>query len=160
MRRALLVLVLLVVAGVGACRLFLPERFAVNAPVYGTLFGAKAPPKNAVESRLKVPDGFKVALYADGIPDAREISVTPAGDLLVTSPREGAVFLVEKDANGDGRADGVHKLWTKLDSPQGMVLTDGWLWVAENGAVKRVRFDAAKRAIQGDPETVLPDLPP
>lgn len=160
MRRALVIAVVLVLAGIGACRAFLPERFAVNAPVYGTLFGAKAPAKSVVEERLRVPDGFAVALYAEGIPDARELIVTSAGDLLVTSPREGAVFLLERDADGDGRADGVKKLWTGLESPQGMVQTGEWLYVAENGAVKRAKFDAAARAISGAPETVLAGLPP
>ena len=160
MRRALVIGVVVVLAAIGACRALLPERFAVNAPVYGTLFGAKAPAKSVVAQRLRVPPGFTVALYAEGIPDAREIIVTPAGDLLVTSPREGTVFLLERDANGDGHADGVRKLWTGLDSPQGMVITGDSLWVAENGAVKRAKFDASKRAIEGQPETVLPDLPP
>jgi glucose/arabinose dehydrogenase len=160
MRRALVVIVVIVIAAIGACRAFLPERFAVNAPVYGTLFGAKAPPQSELEKRLKVPPGFQVALFADGIADARELKFTPTGDLLVSSPREGAVFLLERDANGDGRADGVRKLMTGLESPQGMEIIGEWLYVAENGAVKRVRFDPAARAIQGAVETVLPGLPP
>ncbi len=102
MRRALVVTALLVIAAIGACRAFLPARFAVNAPVYGTLFGAKPPPQSELEKRLKVPAGFQVALFAEGIPDARELKFTPTGDLLVSSPREGAVFLLEKDAHGDG----------------------------------------------------------
>ena len=160
MRRALVITAVLIVSAIGACRAFLPARYAVNAPVLGMLFGAKAPPQSELEKRLKVPAGFKVALFADGIADARELKFTPTGDLLVSSPHDGAVYLLERDANGDGRADGVHKLMTGLESPQGMEIIGDWLYVAENGAVKRVKFDPAARATQGPVETVLPNLPP
>jgi glucose/arabinose dehydrogenase len=159
MRRALGVTVLLVLAGFFACRLFLPERFAVNAPVAGIFLGAKPPEKTELEKRMKLPPGFSLTLYADGIPNARFLHFTANGDLLVTSPREGAVFLVERDANGDGRADGVKKLVTGLDAPHGLEIVGDWLYVAETGAVKRVFFDAATRATHGEIQTVLPGLP-
>ena len=148
MRRALIISALVIIAAIGACRAFLPARFAVNAPVLGTLFGSKPPPQSELEKRLRVPAGFQVALFAEGIADARELKFTPTGDLLVSSPREGAVFLLERDANGDGRADGMRKLMTGLESPQGMEIIGEWLYVAENGAVKRVKFDPAARATQ------------
>jgi glucose/arabinose dehydrogenase len=107
----------------------------------------------------KAPDGFSVALFADGIRNARFMRFTPAGDLLVSSPREGAVFLLERDANGDGRTDGVRKLLEGLDRPHGLELVGEWLYVAETGAIKRVRFDPESRATSGAPETVLAGLP-
>ena len=91
MRRALAVAALVVIAAIGACRAFLPERFAVNAPLVGTLLGAAPPAKSELERRLKLPNGFAVALFADGISNARFLRFTPAGDLLVSSPREGTV---------------------------------------------------------------------
>jgi glucose/arabinose dehydrogenase len=159
MRRALAISVFLAIAAVGACRLFMPERFAVNAPVVGMLLGAAPPAKSDLEKRLKLPDGFAITLFADGISNARFLRFTPAGDLLVSSPREGTVFLLERDANGDGRADGVRKLLTGLDKPHGLEFSGDWLYVAETGAVKRVRFDPAARATQGEVETVLSGLP-
>ncbi len=70
------------------------------------------------------------------------------------------MFLVERDTNGDGRADGVRKLVTGLKDEQGLEIIDDWLYVAEDDAVKRVKFDAAARATHGELETVLPGLPP
>ncbi len=160
MRRALIGVGIAIVVGVGACTACWPERLAVNAPLIGMLVGAEPPPQSELDARLKVPDGFRASLFAEGIRDARMLLFTPTGDLLVSSPREGAVFLVEPDANGDGRADGVRKLLTGLDSPQGLQIIGEWLYVAENGAIVRVRFDPATRATTGAPETVLPDLPP
>jgi glucose/arabinose dehydrogenase len=159
MRRALVVLVVLIVVAVGACRVFWPERFAVNAPVRGIFFGAKPPEKSQLEQRMKLPPGFELGLFAEGIANARFLRFTPAGDLLVSSPREKAVFLVQRDANGDGKADGVTRLVTGLDSPHGLELVADWLYIAETGAVKRVKFDAAARAVSGPVETVLPNLP-
>src|SRR5258706_2926971 len=159
MRRVLAVAALVVIAAIGACRAFLPERFAVNAPLVGTLVGAAPAAKSELERRLKLPDGFAVTLFADGISNARFLRFSAAGDLLVSSPREGTVFLVERDATGDGRADGVRKLLTGLDKPHGLEFSGDWLYVAETGAVKRVRFDAAARETRGEVETVVTGLP-
>ena len=41
-----------------------------------------------------------------------------------------------------------------LDRPHGIDLADGWLYVAETGAVRRVRFNAAGRTISGPLEQV------
>ncbi|HTO06058.1 MAG TPA: sorbosone dehydrogenase family protein [Myxococcota bacterium] len=159
MRRALLAIALLVVVGFGACQLFLPQRFAVNAPIRGIFFGATPPPRSELEKRMKLPAGFGFGVYAEGIPNARFLRFTTAGDLLVSSPREKAVFILARDANGDGRADSVKKLVTGLDAPHGLEFVGDWLYIAETGAVKRVRFDAAKGAVTGQVETVLAGLP-
>jgi glucose/arabinose dehydrogenase len=159
MRRVLIVGGIVAVMVVLACETLWPERLAVNTPVVGQLFGAAPPPKPELEKRMKLPDGFSLTLFADGIRNARFMRFTAAGDLLVSSPREGAVFLLERDANGDGRADGVHKLIEGLDRPHGLEFVGEWLYIAETGAIKRVRFDPATRAISGAPETVLAGLP-
>jgi glucose/arabinose dehydrogenase len=159
MRRALAVTALLVVAAIWACREFLPERFAVNAPVVGTLLGATPPPKSELQKRMKLPPGFELGVFAEGLSNPRFLRFTATGDLLVSSPREGAVFLLERDENGDGRADGVRKLLGGLDKPHGLEFDGDWLYVAETGAVKRVRYDAAARATSGAVETVLAGLP-
>ena len=160
MRRALLGIGLAIVFGFVACTAFWPERLAVNAPVLGTLWGAKPPPKSELEQRMVLPQGFRIELYADDLPNARLLKFTPTGDLLVSSPREGAVFLLERDANGDGRADGTVKLVTGLDRPHGLELIGEWLYVGEQGAIRRVRFDPAARATSGPVETVIDGLPP
>ncbi|HTO68381.1 MAG TPA: PQQ-dependent sugar dehydrogenase [Myxococcota bacterium] len=159
MRRALVVLAVLAVVGFFACRMFLPQRFAVNAPIQGMLLGAKPPEKTAFQNRMKLPPGFTIDVFAEGISNARFLRFTSAGDLLVSSPREGKVFLLERDANGDGKSDGVHELLTGLDRPHGLEFVDDWLYVAETGAVKRVKFDAVTRTTRGEVETILPNLP-
>ena len=56
------------------------------------------------------------------------------------------MLLLERDADGDGRADAVRPLLEDLDRPHGLDFHDGWLYVAEGNAVGRIRFDAARVA--------------
>ena len=57
-------------------------------------------------------------------------------------PRNGRVTLLERDADGDGRADAVRPLLDDLDRPHGLDFHDGWLYVAEGTSVGRIRYDA------------------
>jgi len=108
--------------------------------------------------RLKVPEGFKVNLYAVGLGRARGMAVTPTGDLLVTVPGR-RLLRVKADADGDGRSDGVETLLEDLSSPHGLLLDGDWLYVAESGGVVRMRYDAATGRLSGPRETVAKDIP-
>ena len=66
---------------------------------------------------------------------------TAAGDLILTRARAGEVVLLEGDRDGDGRSDGRRVLFADLSRPHGLALHDGWLYVAEDTALGRVRFD-------------------
>ena len=159
-RKLLLAVGVTAVAGVGACQL-LPERFAVNAPLGQLLFGRgiDPPPTATLAQRLVAPPGFGVGRFAEGLPGARFLRFTEAGDLLVSLPREGRIVLLERDANGDGRADGARTLIDGLNRPHGIELHDGWLYVGETDAIGRVRFDAETRALTGTLERIVTGLP-
>ncbi len=159
MKRILLSLVVLLAVGVGACNVLLPERYAVNAPFLKMLRGAAPPEADVIQSRLVVPEGFSVAEYASGLPNARFLRFTATGDLLVSQPRVGHISLLERDANADGRADGMRVLIGDLNRPHGLELHDGWLYIAEMDAVGRVRFDAAARRLEGEYERIATGLP-
>lgn len=152
----------LVVAGFScvACRFLLPERLAVNAPLSHLLFGrGTAPPEASLfGARIRVPDGFDIGLYAE-VPRARLLLATPAGDLLVSVPRDGRVQILERDRGGDGLPDAQRTLLAELDRPHGMALHEGWLYVAEGSAVGRVRFDVDAGTLAGDYAHVVTDLP-
>jgi glucose/arabinose dehydrogenase len=144
-----------------SCRWLLPERFAVNAPLAHLILGrgVGAPPPETLGTRIRPPAGLAVGLFADGIANARLLRVTATGDLLVSQPRAGTILLLERDADGDGRSDGRRAILSELDRPHGIDLHDGWLYVAEAGAVGRVRFDAAARAVSGDYAHLVTGLP-
>jgi glucose/arabinose dehydrogenase len=157
--RIVLALGLLLIAAFLACSL-LPERLAVNAPILNSLFGwgATPPAEDAFGGRIRAADGFEVGLYA-AVPKARFLRPTPAGDLLVSVPREGRIVRLVRDADGDGRPDGQETLLAGLDNPHGIDLHDGWLYVGEGSAVARVRFDVASGRVSGEPERIVSGLP-
>lgn len=143
----------------GGCGL-LPERLAVNAPVGHLLFGRGIePPAEAVAERLRVPDGFSTVRFADGLPNVRALRPLPSGDLLASRPRAGRIVLVSRDADGDGRSDGVRTLLDGLDRPHGMDVADGWLYVAETSAIGRIRFDPMTGVTSGAFERIVTGLP-
>ncbi len=146
---------------VGCCRLFLPERFAVNAPLRQLLFGRgiDPPPQARLDERLRVPAGFSFTRYAEGLPNARLLRFTPSGDLLVSQTRSGKIVLLAPDRDADGRSDGARVVLEGLDRPHGLDLYDGWLYVAETGAIGRVRFDPATGRTQGAFERIVTGIP-
>jgi len=149
----------LVMAAFFACQL-LPERLAVNAPLLNSLFGWSAAPPGAEAfgARIRVANGYAVSLYAE-LPKARFLRPTPAGDLLVSVPREGAIVRLVRDADGNGLPDGHEVLLSGLDKPHGLDLHDGWLYVGEGSAVARVRFDPESGRTVGTVERVVTGLP-
>jgi glucose/arabinose dehydrogenase len=161
MRRILLVLCGLTAASFAACHWLLPERFAVNAPIAHLLFqrGVEAPPASTVAERIHVPEGFSIGLFATGLANARFLRPTPSGDLLVSVPRTGKIHLLERDANGDGRSDGVRVLLDGLSRPHGLDLQDGWLYVGEGDAIGRIRFDPATRLTEGAYQRIASGIP-
>jgi glucose/arabinose dehydrogenase len=143
----------------GACAL-LPERFAVNAPLGHLLLGRgiDPPPVEDLQSRVRLPPGFSIDVYARNLP-ARFLRFGPRGDLLVSAPADGAVYWLGRDLDGDGRADARRTLVDGLERPHGLDLHEGWLYVAETGAIGRVRFDADAGRVSGDYEHIVRDLP-
>lgn len=136
---------------------YLGSRVTVRGPVLHAIAGiggAKATAENL--AGLRLAPGFTLGVYAQGLGPARVLRFTATGDLLVSVTRAGKVLLLERDADGDGQADGMRTLLEGLDRPHGIDLAQGWLYVAETGTVRRVRFDAAARAVSGPLEPVAP----
>jgi len=137
-----------------------PKNLAINGPILDFLTGRQAatPAETTVESRFKLPDGFRIGIFATHVPHARMMRVTKAGDLLVTSMREGNVYLLHRDENGDGKSDGRTLLFFGLNVPHGLALHDGYIYVAETDRILRARFNPETR-IAGSLELVFSGLP-
>jgi glucose/arabinose dehydrogenase len=153
--------VLLFAVGLFACAL-LPERYAVNAPMLHMMsgwFGGSAPAPDQFGARLRVPAGFSAGLFAEKLPSVRFLRPLPGGGLLATTPREGKVWLLTPDRDGDGRADAARPLIEELKMPHGLDLFGDWLYVAEGDGVGRVRIDLRTGELRGDYERVVNGLP-
>ena len=161
MRKFLIGLGVLIVLAIGGCSVLLPEKFSVNAPIMNSLFGwgADAAPEDELNQRLTLADGYQLNIYAQNLGHARIMRWTQAGDILLTTPRSGEVKLIERDANGDRRGDGVRTLVSELNRPHGLAFHDGWLYIGETDAVARIRFDHQTGAVSGKLERVITGLP-
>jgi glucose/arabinose dehydrogenase len=134
---------------------FWHRRRSVNpAPSAGVAMA-----ENVLADRVNLPHGFSINTFAGGLGTPRMLRFTATGDLLVSSPGTGKVFLLERDADGDGRADGQRVVLDKLTAPHGLAIQDGWLYVTEIDGVLRIGFDAAARAVSGEPQHVITGLP-
>jgi glucose/arabinose dehydrogenase len=136
------------------------DNFVVNTPVLHEIFGhaVGVPDAPTFRSRLRAADGFELNVYASDIAHPRMLRATPAGDLVVSQPRQGRILLVERDADGDGQGDATRVLIADLELPHGIELVDDWLYIAEPHAIRRVRFDVEAGVARGEPELVV-ELP-
>jgi glucose/arabinose dehydrogenase len=101
---------------------------------------------------VKLPPGFKIDLYADEIPNARSMVMSPAGTLFVGTRQAGKVYAVV-DRNGDFRADEVITLLEGLNMPNGVALRRGSLYVAEVNRI--LRFDDIEKRLHSPPLPVV-----
>lgn len=114
--------------------------------------------EKTVQNQATLPKGYHISLFAHGLRNARLIVQTRTGDLIVSS-RGSNLFLVSDDRDKDGRADQIRTLMKGLNQPHGILLDQGWLYIAEEHQVSRVRFDANKNTVSGVKEIVLSGLP-
>lgn len=87
---------------------------------------------------IRVPSGFSVAVYADDVPGARSMALSPSGIVYVgTLDRgDGSVYAVV-DQDGDGAADRIVTIARGLSQPNGVAWRGGSLYVAEFNRVIR-----------------------
>jgi len=108
--------------------------------------------------RIELPDGFKINLYASGLGRARGMTLAPNGDIFIVSPGR-KLFRVKSDRDGDGHSDGVETLRDDLKSPHGVLLDEGWLYIAETDGIVRFPYDAEAGQISGEREVVASGFP-
>ena len=100
---------------------------------------------------IRLPPGFRIALYADGVPNARAMAVSPSGTLFVGTSG-GEVYAIPNRARGE-RADRVVTIARDLNAPNGVAFRGESLYVAE---VERIwRYDDIERHLDSPPAPVL-----
>ncbi|MDP4669987.1 MAG: PQQ-dependent sugar dehydrogenase, partial [Burkholderiaceae bacterium] len=115
--------------------------------------------KNAVAirenlKRVKLPEGFKIELFAV-VPDARHMAVAPSTNMLFVGTRKSTVWAVT-DRNSDGVADEVKSFAPslKFTNPNAVCWTkDGFLVVVEHNRV--LNFPAAEFFYEGPDVAVI-----
>jgi glucose/arabinose dehydrogenase len=86
--------------------------------------------------KITLPPGFKIQIYAENVPNARSMTLSPSGTLFVGTRRNGNVYaLIDKDQ--DQKADEVITIAKGLNMPNGVAFRDGHLYVAEVNRIIR-----------------------
>jgi glucose/arabinose dehydrogenase len=133
----------------------------------------------------KVPAGFTITAYAADLHAPRNILPLPNGDMLAvesggpgtepvlrpkdvmfglimgsshspTKPGNDVVLL--RDTDGDGLADARSVLIPKLNSPFGIAVSNGQLYVAETDAIRAWAFTPGQASVTG-PGRLVTELP-
>jgi len=105
---------------------------------------------------LKLPPGFKVEVWAEGIPEARSMAMGDKGTLFVSNRISKNVYAV---VTKDGKRE-VKTLLTGLDAPNGLVFSKGTLFVAERGRITRYDGIESKLDSPGEGKVVVDNLDP
>lgn len=132
----------------------------VGSIAYTSVFGQAAaqggqPQAPAVPATLTVPAGFKVSVFASDVTGGRLMAVSPDGVLFVARQPKGDVVALP-DRNKDGKADSVDVVASGMTRPHSLAFHKGYLYIATNPAVMRVKYENGK--VVGTPEKFI-DLP-
>jgi glucose/arabinose dehydrogenase len=102
-------------------------------------------------SKIKLPAGFQIRIFADAVPGARSMVLSPSRVLFVGT-RDNSVYAV-LDSNADNRAERVITIASGLNMPNGVAFRNGALYVAE---VHRVlRYDSIETRVNNPPAPVV-----
>ena len=110
-------------------------------------------PKDSMLDLIQLPDGFKIDVYAENVGNARMIVLSENGTLFVSTRRgEGNLYAV-RDLDGDNFAERIDTIATGLNTPNGIALRNGSLYVAEIDKIWR--YDDIEARLSNPPQPVL-----
>ncbi|MDZ8183352.1 MAG: sorbosone dehydrogenase family protein [Nostoc sp. ChiSLP02] len=145
---------------------FSPQPIRINvknlpAP-FATESASKRPevvsiPENPL---LRVPQGFRVNVFAEGLNAPRWLALTPTGDVLVTETSQNRIRLLG-DRDGDGVAEVRETFATRdngLNRPFGMAFAGDSFFLGNTDAVLRFPYTQGQNQIT-DKGQKIADLP-
>jgi glucose/arabinose dehydrogenase len=110
----------------------------------------------------QVPDGFKIALFAQGLSGPRQMRVAPNGDIFIAETRAGRIRVL-RAADGEAKPSANEIYASGLNEPFGVALFPSddpkWVYVANTDSVVRFPYQAGDLKASGKAETVVAELP-
>lgn len=87
---------------------------------------------------IKMPEGFKIELYATGLPGARAMALGDNNTVFVGNRQDGRVYILT-DKNQDYKVDQIYTLANIFETPpNGVAYKDGSLYIGEIGRILRI----------------------
>jgi glucose/arabinose dehydrogenase len=102
--------------------------------------------------KIRLPEGFVIDVYAEGVTNARSMVLSPGGTLFVGTRDKGQVYAL-RDTNNDYYADVMHVIAKGLKMPNGVAFRDGSLYVAEVSRI--LRYDNIEQRLDNPPAPVV-----
>ncbi|HLF17835.1 MAG TPA: PQQ-dependent sugar dehydrogenase [Candidatus Omnitrophota bacterium] len=103
-------------------------------------------------NKLTVAPGFRLHVYADNVPFARQMALGDKGTVFVGSREYDKVHALV-DTNKDNVADEIYVVAEGLNSPNGVAFKDGALYIAEIHRV--IRLDNIENNLADPPQPVV-----
>lgn len=106
--------------------------------------------------KLKVPAGFKVEVWAEGLPNARSLALGNKGTVFVGTRQLKEVYAV---VDRGGKRE-VKTLFKGMDTPNGIAFSRGTLYIAERNRI--TRYDGIEDRLDNPPEAkvIIDNLDP
>jgi glucose/arabinose dehydrogenase len=104
-----------------------------------------------------VPAGFRVNVFATGFKEPRFLTTAPNGDVFLADSGAGKIYIL-RDAQHTGGAQQREEFASGLNRPFGIVFREGYVYVGDEDALLRFKYDAKTSKRTGEAEKLL-DLP-
>lgn len=114
------------------------------------------PAKELPVDKLKVPAGFKVEVWADGVPEARSLALGDKGTVFVSNRNLSNVYAI----TDKGASREVKTILKGMKSPNGIAFDKGTLYVAERHRITRYDGIEDKLDNPGEGKVVIDNLDP
>jgi len=113
-------------------------------------------------AELKVPPGFEVKPFANGLSGPRTLRVAPNGDIFVAETGAGRIRVLRPADNGAG-AGTTETFASGLRAPFGIAFYPAdepqWVYVGNTDSVVRFPYRSGDLKARGAAETIVPKLP-
>jgi glucose/arabinose dehydrogenase len=146
----------------GTVRLIRPEDLPKPGATPSSANVSRVVPRPASASP-RVPDGFKISLFAEGLSDPRIIRTAPNGDIFVAETRANRIRVLRP--NDDGTKPVTKEIFAeRLNRPFGIAFfPEGpdpqWIYIANTDGVVRFPYHSGDLKAPAPPETIVAGLP-
>ena len=107
------------------------------------------PEEKLPAAQLKVPKGFKIEVYASGIPNARSLRLGDKGTVFVSNRVLDKVYaIVERNGKREAKV-----IASGLDRPNGLAFHKGTLYIAEGAKISKL--ENIEDSLDNPPKPVL-----
>jgi glucose/arabinose dehydrogenase len=106
-------------------------------------------------NKLKLPKGFNIEVYSAGLTNARSLRIDDKGNVFVSTRTIDKVYAIT-DKNGKKE---VKTIATGLNSPNGIALHNGTLYIAEINEISKIDNIADQLDNPPKPTVIYDDLP-